>query len=82
MVGEYLLELRSEAVQALIENGDFKKSSIARNQGYVQGLDSYLELETELDRYKIQTEAEKKRNEQMLNSTQSITSQAEAMGII
>lgn len=81
MVGEYLLLQRNEAMYKLCSTSS-NLEDIRIQQGYVYGLDTYLELEDALDQFKLVTEADKKRNEQMFNSTGSITSQAEAMGII
>lgn len=80
MVGEYLLLQRNEAMYKLCSTSS-NLEDIRIQQGYVYGLDTYLELEDALDQFKLVTEADKARMDQFKQAT-SITSQAEAMGII
>jgi nucleoside phosphorylase len=78
VVGEYLLELRSDEVNKLCSSNNLL--NIKFSQGIISGIDSYLELENELDKYKLQTEAKAEQMEAL--KFRSVTSQAEAMGII
>lgn len=81
MVGEYLVLQRSDTIYKVC-NTVATMEELRICQGFVQGLDTYLELEDALDQFKLASEADLKRMEEMSNRFVSSTSQAEAMGII
>lgn len=57
---QYLYSNREDTLYKII-NGHNTGKDIALMRGYVQGLDSYLELESVLDKYRLATEEEAKK---------------------